>query len=204
MSIIELIAALSGVACVALLVRQSIWNFPFGILQVALSAWVFYQQRFYSDVILQGFFVVLNAYGWAHWARGGVRETELPVTRLSRRAVAGWGAATLVLSVLWGGFAKDQLQAAAPYLDGFILVASLVAQWLTARKRLESWWLWIAVDLVAVPLYASRGMYFLSALFAFFIVLCILGLREWQRSLRPASATAAAGLPPGGTRPDSA
>jgi len=182
MSVTELIATIAGVACLILLVRQSIWNFPFAIVQVVLSGWVFYTQRLYSDTILQGFFVVLNVYGWIHWSRGGER-TELPVTRMRRGEIAGWAAATLLLTAGWGLFAKLQLNAAAPFIDGFILVASLVAQWLTARKRLESWWLWILVDLVAVPLYASRGLYFLAGLFAIFIVLCVQGLREWRQSV---------------------
>lgn len=185
MNWIEAIAAGAGLVCVALLVRQSIWNFPFAIVQVLLSAYVFYHQRFYSDVILQGFFVILNVYGWVHWARGENRDSALPVITLSRRGIAGWVVATILLTAVWGTFAKTVLNAAAPYLDGFILVGSLVAQWLTARKYLESWWLWIAVDVVAVPLYASRDLYFLSGLFALFIVLCVIGLREWRESLVP-------------------
>ena len=189
MTWIEAIATLAGALCVWLLVRQSIWNFPLAIVQVTLSGYVFYQQRLYSDVLLQIFFVMLNVYGWIHWLRGGNRaESQLPVTRMTPRAIVAWIFVTIVATAAWGTFAKTQLGAAAPYLDGFILVASLVAQWLTARKHLESWWLWIAVDLVAVPLYASRGLYFLSALFAGFIVLCILGMREWRQSIPPAQA----------------
>ena len=180
---IELIAALAGAVCVWLLVRQNIWTFPFGIVQVALSIYVFYVQRLYSDAILQVFYVTLNVYGWVHWARGNHLETGLPVTRMSGRAMAAWSVATIGLTAAWGTFAKVQLNADAPYIDGFILVASLVAQWLSARKRFESWWLWIVVDLVAVPLYASRGLYFFAALYTVFIVLCVMGLREWRRSL---------------------
>lgn len=189
MSVPELIATIAGFACLLLLVRQSIWNFPFAIVQVVLSGWVFYTQRLYSDVILQAFFVILNVYGWIHWSRGH-RESALPVTRMSAASMFGWSVATLVLTAAWGAFAKFQLNAAAPFLDGFILVGSLAAQWLTARKKLESWWLWILVDFVAVPLYASRGLWFLSALFATFIVLCLMGLREWRQSITPAPAAA--------------
>ena len=181
MTLVEAIATVAGVACLWLLVRQSIWNFPFAIVQVTLSAWVFYTQRLYSDVILQGFFVILNVYGWIHWTRGR-RESQLPVTRLNTDAIVLWSMATIAMTAAWGTFARLQLNAAAPYLDGFILVGSLVAQWLTARKIYESWWLWIVVDLVAVPLYASRGLYFLSGLFAVFIVLCVMGMREWRES----------------------
>lgn len=189
MTSIEAIAAAAGLLCVWLLVRQSIWNFPCAIVQVVLSSYVFYTQRLYSDVILQVFFVVLNVYGWIHWARGR-RESQLPVTRLTAGAIVGWSLSTIALTAAWGTFAKVQLNADAPYIDGFILVGSLVAQWLTARKRLESWWLWIVVDLVAVPLYASRGLYFLSGLAAVFIVLCIMGLREWRQSVAPDVAPA--------------
>ena len=190
MSVTELIATIAGFLCLILLVRQNIWNFPFAIVQVTLSGYVFYQQRLYSDVILQGFFVILNVYGWIHWTRGTGRESELPVTRLRPMQMAGWSLAVVAATAAWGMFAKYQLKAAAPFLDGFILVGSLAAQWLTARKKLESWWLWILVDLVAVPLYASRGLYFLSALFATFIVLCLLGLREWRQSIPAAPVPA--------------
>ena len=183
MSWIEAVATLAGVLCVWLLVRQNIWNFAFGTVQVLLSAYVFYGQRLFSDVILQFFFAVLNIYGWIHWTRGGNLRSEVPVTRMSARAMSAWMAATVVLTAAWGTFAKVQLNAAAPYVDGFILVASLVAQWLSARKLLESWWLWILVDVVAVPLYASRGLYFFAGLYVIFLLLCVQGFREWRQSM---------------------
>lgn len=184
MSATEIIATVAGALCVFLLVRQSIWNFPLALVQVTLSAYVFYQQRLFSDAILQVFFFILNVYGWIHWARRDEQEPELPVTRMATGAITGWTIAMIVLTAAWGTFAKVQLNAAAPYVDGFILVASLVAQWLTARKYLESWWLWIVVDVVAIPLYASRGLYFFSALYVAFLLLCIQGLREWRQSMQ--------------------
>ena len=183
MTWIEAIATVAGVLCVWLLVRQNVWNFAFAIIQVTLSAYVFYQQRLFSDAILQVFFAALNVYGWIHWTRGGSVREEIPVTRMTRRAMIGWSLAAVALTAIWGTFAKLQLNAAAPYVDGFILVASLVAQWLTARKYLESWWLWILIDLVAIPLYASRELYFFAGLYVVFLALCFLGLREWRQSL---------------------
>jgi nicotinamide mononucleotide transporter len=187
MSWIEAIATVAGALCVFLLVRENIWNFPFGILQVVLSAYVFFQQRLFSDVILQFFFAVLNIYGWIHWTHRGSLP-QLPVTRMTGRAIAVFVVLTIIATGVWGTVAKTQLNAAAPYADGFILVASLVAQWLTARKHLESWLFWIAVDVVAIPLYASRGLYFFAALYVAFMILCFAGLREWRRSMYGAAA----------------
>lgn len=183
MTWVEVIATVAGVLCIWLLVRQNVWNFAFAIVQVTLSAWVFYQQRLFSDAILQVFFAVINVYGWIHWTRGSGERAELPVTAMTNRAMALWIVVTIVVTAVWGTIAKVQLNAAAPYIDGFILVASLVAQWLTARKKLESWWLWIVVDLVAIPLYASRGLDLFAGLYAVFLVLCIQGLREWRQSM---------------------
>ena len=189
MTWIEAIATVAGALCVWLLVRQSIWNFPFAIVQVTLSIWVFYTQRLYSDVVLHVIYVILNVYGWIHWARGASR-VELPVTRLTARAIAGWILVTAVLAAAWGTFAKMQLNAAAPYADAAILMTSMVAQWLTARKKLESWWFWIAVDIIAIPLYASRGLYFFAALYVVFLLLCLQGVREWRHSMTAGPAPA--------------
>jgi len=191
MSWIEGIATLAGIACVGLLVRENIWNFPFATVQVVLSAYVFYTQRLYSDAILQVFFLLLNVYGWIHWTRRGALP-QLPVTRMTARALAVWLVVSVILTGVWGTFAKYQLNAAAPYIDGFILVASLVAQWLTARKHLESWWFWILIDLVAIPLYASRHLYFFAGLYIVFLILCIVGAREWRQSMKATAAAAAA------------
>lgn len=189
MSWIEAIATVAGALCVWLLVRQSIWNFPFAIIQVTLSIWVFYEARLYSDVVLHVIYVILNVYGWIHWSRGTTRA-ELPVTRLTYYQVGGWVLVAAVLTGAWGTFMKMKLNAANPYEDAAILMTSMVAQWLTARKKLESWWFWIVVDLIAIPLYASRGLFFFAALYFVFLLLCLQGIREWRSSVTAAPARA--------------
>ena len=70
MSSAELAGTVLGVVGVALMVRQNVWAWPVGLLQVAISAWVFLGAKLYSDVVLQGFFFAIQAYGWWHWRRG--------------------------------------------------------------------------------------------------------------------------------------
>ena len=72
--------------------------------------------------------------------------------------------------------------AAAPWADGAIAMASIAAQWLLARRRVESWWLWILVDLIAVPLFAWRGLYATSAVYVLLLGISIAGLIEWRRA----------------------
>jgi nicotinamide mononucleotide transporter len=72
--------------------------------------------------------------------------------------------------------------AALPHPDAFILVFSVLAQWLQARKRLESWLGWIAVNVIAVGVYASRGLLLFAGLYAVFLVLAVVGYRAWRRA----------------------
>ena len=71
MTILELVAVFFGLACVALYVRQNVWSWPVGLVQVCLYVWVFFQARLYSDVLLHLVYVVLQLYGWYVWTRAG-------------------------------------------------------------------------------------------------------------------------------------
>jgi nicotinamide mononucleotide transporter len=77
--------------------------------------------------------------------------------------------------------------ASVPYGDAFTTVASLIAQWLMARKRLESWLFWISVDVIAIGIYWYKGLQLTSGLYAVFLVLATVGLFAWRRSLVPAT-----------------
>ena len=78
--------------------------------------------------------------------------------------------------------------AAAPWIDGAIAMISVTAQWLLARRRVESWWLWILVDLIAVPLFAWRGLYATSAVYVVLLGLSIDGLTQWRRAAHAGTA----------------
>lgn len=197
MSGIEVVAALFGLLCVIFTVRQSLWCWPTGLVQVFLYIFVFYRAKLYSDVGLQVVYVVLQVYGWWHWARGGPRhQDDLPVTGLPWATRAVWLGVTILGTLALGTGMVTWTDAALPYPDAFITTLSLVAQWLLGRKRWESWLGWIAVDLVAIPAYASKDLLLTSALYAVFLVLAIMGLRAWYRDLVTGSSSGSSSLPP--------
>jgi nicotinamide mononucleotide transporter len=179
-------ATLLGLFGVGLMVRQRVWAWPVGIVQVILSAWVFWESRLYSDVVLQGIFLVLQGYGWWAWTRGRpAAGAALPVTRLGPRAGVGLAGAGLLATVAWGEGMRRLTDAALPHADAFILVFSVLAQWLQARKRLESWLGWIAVNVVAVGVYAARELFLFAGLYAAFLALAVVGYRAWRQTEVP-------------------
>ena len=180
---IEAVAVVFGLACVWLTIRQNIWCWPTGLVQVCLFIFIFYYAKLYSDLILHGVYVVLQIYGWHHWLHGGRDRAKLSVSWLGNRKSMEWGAAVLAATVVWGYVMASWTDAAVPYGDAFTTAASLAAQWLMARKRLESWLFWIAVDVVAVGVYLYKALYLTAGLYAVFFVLAIMGYRAWRASI---------------------
>lgn len=210
MLILEAIAAIFGLLSVYLLTRQSIWAWPTGLLSVAVAAVVFYDSFLYSDMLLHVYYIGMNIYGWIHWLKGGPKDEELPVTTMSWSRNVVWAIVTILVTLAWGwsmsnldviaGWTLSNINEsiswaqawaggdapipAYPYGDAFTTVASLVAMWFMARKLLENWVYWFIIDIVAITIYALKGLYLFSGQYTIFLILCIMGYREWTRSMR--------------------
>lgn len=179
-------AAVLGLINVALVVRRSLWNYPFALAMVSLYAWIFYDAKLYSDALLQIFFIVVNLYGWVNWARSKADTGKVRVEILSNRARLGWTAACAVLILGWGAFMHRYTDTHFAWWDGAVAMLSVVAQYLQSRRYLESWVLWIAADLLAVPLYAVKGLMPTAGLYIVFLVLCVMGLSDWAKARKAA------------------
>lgn len=172
----------TGALCVWLVTREHPANFPVGIANNIFFFILFTDVRLFADAGLQVVYLVLGVIGWYWWLRGGQGGTELQVSRANRTElwwclgvfVVGWMILTQIL------YAAD---GAAPPIDAATTMAALVAQYLLNRKRLESWYVWIAVDVVSVPLYLWRDLPLTGLLYLGFIGLCLSGLAKWRRSL---------------------
>jgi nicotinamide mononucleotide transporter len=185
-SLLEQGATVLGVVFVWLAMRESLWNFPVGLVQAAIFGWVCFEGKLYSETMLQVLFCAAMIYGWWHWSRGGRDTAPLHVQRLSLAGAAGWSAATLALWAVWGGAMARFTDAALPWWDGFVFAASVVSQWLQARKLLENWVGWIIANTVAVGVFWAKGFYWFAALYFVFWLLAWGGWRAWWRSWRAA------------------
>jgi nicotinamide mononucleotide transporter len=186
MTWIEIIGVAFGLACVFLTIRQSIWLWPTGLIQVVLFIWVFGQVRLYSDMVLHIIYVPMQVYGWYHWVTGGAREQarRLPIRRLSLAAALAWAVVAAAAIAGDGYIMKRYFNAALPYWDAAIAVLSLIAQFLLARKVLENWLIWIAVDVIAIGVYAAKSIHLTAGLYGVFLVLASIGWVQWTRAYR--------------------
>lgn len=183
LTILEIIATLSGLIHVYLLTKEKIIAWPFGIVTVGTYIYIFFVSKLYSEAILHVVYLILNIYGWYNWSRRHDNVPDVPITRLSVRGMVLFAAIILAGTVLWGGFMKRNTDASFPYVDAYTTVASLCAQYLLARKKIDNWILWILVDLVAIPMYLLKDLFITSGLYFIYLLLCIHGWLQWRKSL---------------------
>ena len=184
MSRIEIVAAILGVANIILLVRRSIWNYPFGIAMVSLYGVVFFQARLYSDALLQVFFFVVQIYGWWVWYHARDSAGLVKVELMSARSRVIWLAVIGVATVAEGWYLANYTSDAAPWLDANTTAMSVVAQYLLSIRKIENWILWIVTDVVQIGLYYWKGLYPTTGLYILFLILSCVGLYEWLREWR--------------------
>ncbi|MCB1683145.1 MAG: nicotinamide riboside transporter PnuC [Pseudomonadales bacterium] len=184
-SVLEIVGLVSGLACVWLLIRQNVLTFPLGLAYAVVSVVVMYRARLYSDVLLNAYYVVVNGYGWWHWSR--VRETTgeaLAVTRTPRGQIALLGILAVLGIVLLSWFFGTHTDAERVTWNATTTVLSFVAMWMSARKYLENWWLWLVVNILSIGLYFLQGVLAYALLYTVYLVMAVTGYRSWRASMQ--------------------
>lgn len=183
---VELLGTIASLICVYLAVKQNIWTWFWGAIGVALFGPMFYAYNLYSDMGLQLFFFLpMQVVGWYWWMKKGPNHNDdLPVSSLSIRAsiwtLVGIFGATLVTGLLM----LNYTDASFPYADALTTWMSIAAQILMVRKYVESWALWIAMDIIAIPIYAAKGLLIVSGLYELFLVLATIGGVAWYNAYK--------------------
>ncbi|MDE6301863.1 MAG: nicotinamide riboside transporter PnuC [Muribaculaceae bacterium] len=156
------------------------------IIMPAISMWIYFSKGLYADFSINIYYFVIAIYGYIVWTRhipDRKKKTSvtLPITHI--RGIALWAAAGMfgvLWAAIWAGlhwFTNSNV----PVADAFTTSLSIVAMWMLARKYIEQWIAWMAVDAVCVGLYIYKGIYFYAVLYAIYTVIAILGFRKWQR-----------------------
>jgi nicotinamide mononucleotide transporter len=180
----EVLGFATGAACVWFVARQNVVNWPLGIANNVLFILLFVGAGLFADAGLQVVYIVLALYGWWQWVHGGEQRTALPVSRTTWAQWQGLAVAGIVGTVGLTLFLDHLTSSTVPVADAVTTVLSLLATWGQCLKKLESWYLWIAADLIYIPLYQHKGLTLTALLYVGFLALCVYGLSDWRRSFR--------------------
>ena len=126
----------------------------------------------------------MNFYGWYIWSNPQSGQNLVPTKNLSDKAKFVVASVVLIGTLLLGYSVSRFTDAELPFFDAFTTSGSLVAQYLLAKKYLENWILWIIVDIVAIPVYIYKELYYVAFLFLVFLVICSWGYLEWKKKMK--------------------
>ncbi|MGC1390410.1 MAG: nicotinamide riboside transporter PnuC [Bacteroidales bacterium] len=199
---IEIFGTVTGIIYVFLEIRQTIWLWPVGIITSAVYIWVFFTSKFYADMSLQAYYLVISILGWYWWAkgtghraqssgqeeegmgsRGDEEKKELQVTRLKLRTGIILAIVFVMLYIVMWFVLTRLTDSPVPVRDSFITSLSIVATWMLARKIFEHWYLWIVVNFVSAVLFLTRGLYPTVILYVVYGLMSFAGLAAWKKSI---------------------
>lgn len=180
MSALEISANVLNLLGVFLAARNNAWTWPLGIVGCVLYGVMFFDVKLYADMTLQGFYIITALYGWRLWRRGGDNEEELPITRVGLRQFLLLSLAAVVVTGLYGLMLLKTTDASYPFIDSLILSFSVMGQLLQMKRKIECWPVWILVNTLSIPLFASKGLILTSLVYGLFWVSAVWGHFQWR------------------------
>ena len=181
---LEILAFGLAIAMVVCNIRVNVLGWPLAIASSLLYFLLFWKSRLYGDAALQIFFVVVAGWGWWQWLRG--TDSAGQALRVRELGARGRWVALGALAIAWpatGLFLRRFTDTDVPWWDAFPTAASVLGQWLLGRKYVENWPVWIAVNVVGVALFAYKGLWLTTLLYALFVAMSFAGWRAWRRLL---------------------
>lgn len=182
-SLLETTGVITGILCVYLAAKNNIWNWPIAIISVLIYIFIFFEAKLYADTGLQVYFLVMNFYGWYFWSRKEIHK-KVPVSSISLNEIILSISAIVVFTAGLGYFLYMGTDASFPFIDSFCTACSLVAQVFLARKVLETWLIWIFVDIIYVGVYIVKDLHLTAGMYALYIVIAAIGYRDWRKEYK--------------------
>lgn len=180
-----LVSGILGICSVVLGAQGNILTFVFGFAQVMTYTYLCVVERFYAEIAINIYYFITMIYGVYCW-RNRLSDNTLQVkTRcLSRNVFPLLSVAIILISVLTGWLLQRYTDDPQPYLDAFTTVPAIVAQVLMVLAYREQWYLWLAVDVLAVVMWIRAENYCMAAQYAFWCANCIYGYVQWTKSIK--------------------
>lgn len=182
-SYLEWAANILTALCIYLAGRNKVLTWPIGIIATCLFGVLFYKAGLFADSLLQVFFIATGIIGWMGWKNNKIVE-EIP-THIDAKKFVLYSVIAIIVAIAYGYFllyrVADTFDAYVPFVDSLILTLSILGQLLLMRKKIETWMVWIVVNIISVPLYFSRDLYLTSFMYSLFLINAVVSYFYWKK-----------------------
>lgn len=180
----EFTAFVFGILSVYFAKKENIWVYPTGLISTIITVYLLYQASYFGDMTMNAYYSIMSVYGWYNWTKS-VNEPELKITRTStKEKFIGFLLFVLTMIITYWVYVFFDYKLEIPnYIDIFTSGIFFTAMWYMALKKIENWTLWIIGDMIAVPLFAYRGLGMLSLQYFIFTIIAIMAYLKWKKIL---------------------
>ncbi len=180
---VEILGSIFGVLYVILAIKQKIWCWIFGIINVFLYIFVFFASGLYGDMVLQTFYLFMSVYGLLNWIRKKkTNENSSGIVSIPLKTSLWVGLIIIISSGVFGYILDEYTNSTIPYWDGITTSLGITGTWMTARKYLENWWVWIIANIINIGVYYYKELYPTIVFYFVMLILAVVGYYEWKRS----------------------
>tara|TARA_B100000686_G_C16659513_1_gene900106 strand:- start:586 stop:1182 length:597 start_codon:yes stop_codon:yes gene_type:complete len=188
---LEVAAVILALLYLVLAVKQNILCWLAGILSSILYFFIMRSAGLYMEAYLQIFYIFMGFYGWSQWRKGSRSSNNFVVNTWSKFQHFYALSLILILSVISGFLLKLFTDAALPFFDALVTFGSVVATYMVAKKLLENWIYWLAIDSISILLFISRDLLPTASLFGIYVVIIFFGYKSWNKILKENNAVTA-------------
>ncbi len=181
--ILEVLVTLLGLLYIILIALEVRLGWIVGVIGSALFVASNLQQRLYMDMVLNSYYVLAGIYGWLAWGKHA-HEKKLRVSNIPRKLLLGLLSGCLLLTLCFGYGLSHFTNNSLPYLDAGVTILSFLATWMSTRKYIENWLIWLVADPLAIILYYYKGAPMYAVLFAIYSGMALYGYISWRKDLK--------------------
>ena len=185
----EFIAVVFGIASVWLNRNENILVYPVGLVNTVLYIIISVQSHLVGEASVNLYYTIVSIYGWVLWAKKD--KSHKPVLHISWSTRKQWlgqlaffASFYTVIFLCLSYLKKEFARGALPAADAFASATAFTGMWLMAKKKIESWYWWIATNIASIPLYFVKGLVFTSFYYLVLLILAVSGLIEWMKKAK--------------------
>lgn len=184
--ILEVIAVIFGIISVLCAKKNNIWVYPTGLVSTIIFVYILYKFSLLGDMLINIYYTTMSIYGWYLWTRKKNGIEEFPISTITNfdkvKAIFIFIFTSLFVIFVYKWFEKLNVWTA--YIDTLTTGIFFVGMWLMAKRKVENWIFWIIGDLISIPLYFHKGLWFTAIQFIIFTFIAYFGYKEWKTYLQ--------------------
>ena len=182
----ERIAVFAGIASVWFSRKENILVYPVGLINTVIYIWLSFKGDLLGEAAVNFYYTVMSIYGWMLWLKKDILKH--PVINITFSDKKWWRyqlffftSFYVVIFLLLTYLKKDFAPGAIPWADAFASATAFTGMWLMTKKKVESWYWWIATNIASIPLYFVKHYEFTSVYYFVLLIMAVFGLFEWMK-----------------------